>query len=429
MAPVRVTATGLGVVCAIGEDAASFAASLRQGRCGVRAWPEEDTGEAGRAAALLPDFDFARAVDRCAELPESLRRHAKRTVHRAPTPLLAAVAVALQAWQDARLHETTIDAERVAVIVGGANLTRGYTHAMAARFAKSPAHLPPRYAMQFMDTDHVGALSAIFGARGEGFTVGGASASGGAALVKGMQLVRAGEAEACLVVGALAELSPVELQSFFNVGAMAGRQFADRPQAACRPFDRGAEGFVYGQGCASLLLESEASAARRGVAPRARLAGGALALDGNRQPDPSAAGEARVMRAALAQAGTAPEDVDYVNAHGTSSPLGDAAEAQAVREVFGDRAAALRVNATKGLTGHCLYAAGVLEAAATVLQMQGGFLHPNLNLENPIADGIGFCGPEAEPGEIRLALSNSFGFGGVNTCLALRPGERREEAA
>jgi malonyl-ACP decarboxylase len=240
------------------------------------------------------------------------------------------------------------------------------------------------------------------------------------ALIKAAQALEFGLLDACLVVGALSDLSPVALQGFFSIGALGGRRPGVAPEQACRPFDRGHDGFVYGQGGGCLVLEAEASVRRRGARAGAELAGWALRLDGNRLADPSAAGEARVMRECMARAGVGPGQVDYVNAHGSASPLGDEIEAQALRAAFGQHLPNVWVNSTKGLVGHCLFSAGVVEAIACVLQIEHGFVHPNLNLVDPIDEHCRFCGPAAEPATISLALSNSFGFGGVNSSIALR---------
>ncbi len=169
------------------------------------------------------------------------------------------------------------------------------------------------------------------------------------------------------------------------------------------------------------MIESADAAKARGATILGRIAGAAACLEASRLGHPCAEAEARAMRLTLEQAGLSPESVDYVNAHATSSVAGDDAEARALAEVFGKRLGKVRVNATKGLTGHCLHAAGVIEAAATLLQMNGDFLHPNRNLERPIEGDFAFAGAVAEAASIDVALSNSFGFGGINTSLALTP--------
>jgi malonyl-ACP decarboxylase len=413
-----VVVTGMGVLCAIASDLDEFEKALRRGDNGIAVRGDGEAGELEPwLAADLDGFEFAVAVRARAALPAAVRALALRVAGRAPMPVQASVTVALQAWDQAGLADRPVPAERVGIVVAGHNLGGRHAEAVRSRYAASPAHLAGRYALQFMDTDHVGTLSQILGATGEGYTVGGASASGNVAIVNGARLVAADAVDVCLVVGALTDLSMMERQAFYNLGAMAGSGGRDEPGRRCRPFDRAREGFVPGQGTACLVLESADSAARRRAPAVARIAGHASRLDGNSLADPSAAGEAWAMAEAIRRAGLSPDRIGYVNAHGTGSPLGDDTEVRALREVFGRHRP--RVNSTKGLLGHCLCAAGVVEAVAAVVQMRGGFVHPNANLEVPIDPDCRFVGAAAEPAVFDYALSNSFGFGGFNTAVVL----------
>ncbi|MFD4987457.1 beta-ketoacyl synthase N-terminal-like domain-containing protein [Streptomyces sp. NPDC058374] len=418
-----VVVTGTGVLCALGPDTAAFAEALRAGRSGVAARPGGTApGAPGPVlAADLRDFVFAEAVAARRHMPERLRRGALRTAGRSPLSVQASLAVALEAWESAGLHRAGGAPEpgRAALVVAGHNLGGAQSERVRPKFEADPAYLPPRYALHFQDTDHVGTVSQVLGITGEGCTVGGASASGTVGLAHGARLVASGEADVCLVIGALTELSPMERQAFFNLGAMAGGRGTDRPATRCRPFDRDREGFVPAQAAACLVLESAAHARARDAVPLAGLPGWAVRLDGNSLADPSEDGEARTMSAALARAGLPAERIGYVNTHGTASRLGDETELRALRRVFGPAAGRPWVNATKGLVGHGLCAAGVVEAVATVVQLRGGFVHPNANLECPIDEGIRFAGGRARTAEVEFALSSSFGFGGFNASVVL----------
>ncbi len=418
--PADVVVTGTGVVCAIGTDTASFGAALRNGRSGISAMPPGNGADTERqVGAFLPDLDLAARLTADAALPAAVTRAAVRAVGRSPAGLRAAAAAAIEAWCGARLHEAAIPADRIALVVAGNNLTGKYIHAMAARHGGNPAYLPGRYALRYQDTDHVGTLSQILGITGEGCTVGGASASGNVGIIHGSRLIELGAADACLVVGAMADLSAIERQAFINLGAMADWTPDTDPAALCRPFDTARQGFVYGQAAACLLLESMRSARRRAAEVLAGLSGYAQGLDANSLADPSAEGEARVMARAMARAGFRPADIDYVNTHGTGSPLGDATEVAALAHAFGPDLSRPLLNATKGLVGHCLCAAGVLEAVAVIIQMRQGFIHPNVNLSQPLDHRCRFAGGRSADAVIGRALSASFGFGGINTCIAL----------
>ncbi|MEV6118580.1 beta-ketoacyl synthase N-terminal-like domain-containing protein [Streptomyces sp. NPDC052109] len=411
----EVVITGAGALCAIASDVTSFTGALRAGVCGVGA-----RGAEGAYAELRPTlcadlagFDLGSAL---AGRTERLRRAAVRLAARSPLSVQASVTVALEGWERADLHRRPVPGDRIGLIVAGHNLGGRLAETVRPRYVTSPVHLPARYPLQFMDTDHVGTVSQLLGLTGEGYTVGGASASGNVALINAARLVASGVVDVCLVLGALTDLSDMERQAFYNLGAMAGARGTPAARAG-RPFDADREGFVPGQGAACLVLESAASAVRRRAEVWSSLAGYALRLDGNGLADPSLAGETEVMRRALALAGLTPDRIDYVNAHGTGAPLGDEVELTALREVFGSGADGPWVNSTKGLIGHCLCAAGVIEAVATVVQMREGFVHANVNLERPLDPGARLVGATARPAVIGHALSNGFGFGGFNTSV------------
>jgi malonyl-ACP decarboxylase len=423
MRPIVIT--GMGIVSSLGQGVPAFGRALREGRSGIA------TSERLKAhrlpvsvAAELADFDIDGAAVAGLGLEEAMRKRMKEAIHRAPLGVRAAVAAAIEAFCGAGLHRQGLDPALMSLFVAGSNTSQGYQHESAAKFQQEPAYLSPTYALRFMDTDLVGTLSDVLGILGEGCTIGGASASGNLGLIHGARSIEAGRAEVCVVAGALADLSPVEIQAFYSIGAMGGRRFNDAPEKACRPFDRDREGFIYGQASACVVLESEASARRRGATILAELTGACMALDGNRLPDPSREGEARVMLGALRDSGLKPGDVQYLNAHGSASPLGDRIEVDAVKQVFEGALSSVRINSTKSLTGHCLWSAGVVEAIATILQLREGFLHPNLNLDTPLDATCNFAGPSAERAEIHHAMSNSFGFGGINSSIIVT---RREE--
>ena len=418
MTPTRgggVAVTGMGIVCAIGHGVPAFARALREGRSGVARVP----GDAPWLCAPAGEVSLQSALAAGAGLPAALLERARRAAFRSPRTIHAALQAALEGWAAARLHQAPLPAERVALVVAGHNLTTGYLHRVAERRVHAPAHLPGRLALHAQDTDHVGTLGQALEIRGEGCTVGGASASGNVAIVTAARMVEAGAADACLVVGAMADPSPLEREGFLALGAMAADDGREDPRRVCRPFDAGHRGFVPGEAAACLVLESPRSARRRGAAVLARVSGYTLALDGGGLAEPSEEGEARAMAGALERAGVDPRRVDYVSTHGTSSPLGDATELRALRRVLGPALGAPWVNATKELTGHCLHAAGVVEAVATVVQIGQGFVHPNPNLARPIDPEFRFVGPAARPAAIGAALSSSFGFGGFNASVVL----------
>jgi malonyl-ACP decarboxylase len=326
-----------------------------------------------------------------------------------------AAATLYEAWQDARLDN--IDPLRIGLIVGGSNFQqRDLVNAQAAN-AKRFRYLRPTYGLSFMDSDLCGLCTELFGIRAFAYTVGGASASGQLAVIQAIEAVRSGQADVCIALGAMMDLSRWECQGFRSLGAMGSDRFATKPALACRPFDRQRDGFIFGESCAAVVVESEASLRQRGATPYARLAGWSLHIDGNRNPNPSLEGEVTVITHAMARAGWSARQVDYINPHGSGSVLGDEVELQAIQRCG---LAGAPLNSTKSITGHGLSAAGSVEIVATLLQMREGRLHPSRNLQDPIETDCEWVRERSVSHAVTRAMSLSFGFGGVNSALCLQ---------
>nr|AAW33972.1 PedM [symbiont bacterium of Paederus fuscipes] len=419
--PVDVQISGMGVVSSIGHDLTTFTVSLAEGRSGIRQLDNRcSTGMgATNIIAGIADFNFSYALEVCTSIPPTLKRAALRIARRAPFAIQTCVLSALEAWTTALLHDAHLLPESIGLVMAGHNTTQNYQYQLHEAFQQAPYHLSPRYALQFMDSYLLGVLSEIFKIRGEGFVCGGASASGNVGIIHGLRMIQAGIVDACLVCGVTADLSPMELQGFNAIGALGGKHFHDRADLACRPFDTQHEGFIYGQASACLLLESTTSAKCRGTVGMARLLSGAIRLHASSSSEPNLEGEVQTMRTALQRSSLEPGNIDYVNTHGSSSPLGDKIEMQAIEQVFGEHFPNIWLNSSKGLIGHCLYSAGVVEVIASVVQMRQGFIHPSLNLDTPINNRAKFSGPIAVRHPIHTAMSNSFGFGGINTSVVL----------
>ena len=408
---VPVVITGLGVVTALGQGKAAlldgmlrprnvFAPLRREGR---------QLPVVGGAQAARP---FIGAEIESVLLPENLGARAPRDITWSSRVALAALD---EAWHEARLHD--VEPERIGLVIGGTNFQQRELALTHQAFRDRAYYLRPGYAHAFMDTDACGLLTELFGIRGFACTIGNASASGQTAVLHAVQAVSSGQVDACIAIGALMDLSYWELQAFRSIGAMGGDRHAADPGSACRPFDADRNGFIYGEACGALVVERADAIRRADVAPYAICAGGAVAMDGHRHPDPSLQGEMRAIAGALQRCGIAASQIDYVNTHGTASPLGDAVELEAIR-CSGLRGA--RLNATKSIIGHALSAAGAVEIIATLLQMRAGVLHPTRNLDAPIDPSLNWVRASAVHGSVRNALTLSFGFGGVNSALCLQ---------
>lgn len=414
----RVYVSGMGSINAISNNISSFTTALQEGISGI-GYVDYGNLMNIHIGAMITEPDINHLLERYHDESPQLVMNAKKILRRTTKVEKTAVLACMEAWHQAGLH-TDDYGEDIGLVIGGSNLSQGLSYKMYSEFIQNPEYVSPVYASQFMDTNLVGYISELFGIYHEGFTIGGASASGNIALIKGMQMIQTGLCGKCIVIGALAELSPMELQSFINIGALAGKKFADYPLEACRPFDTCHEGFVYGQGCGCIILESENSMKLRGAHPVAEMLGSSMRLDGNRLTNPNMENESYVMHKAIQASGIDISDIDYINTHGSSSALGDECEAEAIQRTFGDSLQNIWVNSTKGLIGHCLYSAGVLEAIATIIQINNNFLHPNKNLLNPINNNIKFTKDTSVFCKMKTALTNSFGFGGINSSIVIR---------
>lgn len=339
-----------------------------------------------------------------AELPEPPALLPARVAR--VTGLVGRVAVAVldEAWREAGLD--ALQPERIGLVVGGSNLQSRELLLLHQAYAQRLAWLPPTHGYAAFDTDLCGLCTAQFPIRGFANTIGGASASGSLAVLQAAQAVRSGRVDACIALGALQDLSSFELQAMKALGALS-------PGLDCRPFDRAHDGFMFGESCAALVL------VRPGLGLRSygSIAGGAHIASGNRGPDPSPAGELRAIAAALQDAGLAAQQIDYVNTHGTGTPLGDDTEAAALSAAGLGHA---HLNATKSLVGHGLSAAGAVEMAAVLLQMQQGRLHPTAQLANPVQPELNWVlAGQPRVHRIRHALKLSFGFGGIDTAIVV----------
>ncbi|MFF5900213.1 beta-ketoacyl synthase N-terminal-like domain-containing protein [Streptomyces argenteolus] len=402
-----VVVTGLGVTTAVGQGKDDFIAALLDGRhaFGVMQRPgrQVPAGSADDTAAFL-GAEMGEPV-----LPGSMTT---RTLRTASLSAKAALTTLHEAWHEAGLDAA--DPSRIGLVVGGSNVQQRELTLLHARHADRPEFLRPTYGMGFMDSDLCGFCTEQFPIRGFAHTLGGASASGLLAVLQAVRAVQSGQVDVCIALGALMDLSYWECLAFRAMGAMGSHRWADDPAAACRPFDRNHDGFVFGEACAAIVVERLDG--RRHPTPYAQFRGGATAMDGTRNPHPSLEGEVAVVEGALREAGMPASAVDYVNPHGTGSPTGDAVELQALARCGLTHA---RINATKSITGHGLAAAGAVEVVATLLQMREQKLHPTRNLDDPLDAAFPWVRDKAEDHAIRTAVSLSMGFGGISSAICL----------
>ena len=419
----RVAITGIGLVTPAGLDAASTWARIKAAKsCAGPITIFDASGFSTRIAAEVKGFDSLPPID-----DRKLLKYASRA-HR------FALAAADQAIADAGIRPTLQDAARWGCVVGAGMMTVAHPEIAAVQRAAAPeGELIPNNIMdepvandvmafsRSLSTAGVSLLLRRFGIRGYASTVHTACASGGQAVGTAMRLIRRGLADRVLTGGFDSMISPVGLSGFCLLSAVSADN--DHPERASRPFDLTRNGFVLGEGAGFLVLEDWDSAVKRGATIYAELAGEGNSLSSYRITDshPSGDGPIQAMRRAMSDAGAGIADIDYLNAHGTSTPMNDRSECAAVNAVFGDRAKEVGVSSTKSVMGHLIAAAGAVEAGICALAIRDGLMPPNANLQqlDPDCDvNIVRDVPRAQP--IGMALSNSLGFGGSNSCLAFR---------
>ena len=419
----RVVITGMSVVSGIGHTLEDFLAGLMANKSAVRRWTSLDTAQVyGKVGGDLADFSCEkRAAALQPDLPEEVFKRLARLMRRAPWSTRISMLLAGDAFRDARLFQTPAFAAACPVIVAGHNQNSRYINTQMAEFNAEPDYIDPLFSLHALDTDHAGCVSELLNTGGPMYTVGGACASGNLGLRLGVDEVRYREADCALIVSPVLDIAPMDLHGMALMGAISFQSFNDDPTAASRPYDRRREGFVPSHGGGALIVESLDSALRRGAKIYAEVLAVDAGADGNHLPQPSSAGQIRVMKLALRRAGVDPCDIDYISAHATSTPLGDIAEIRSIKEVFGAHAYKLKINAPKSLLGHTCWSAPTVETIAAVLQMREGTLHRSINIDDidPEVD-LDVCRDGNSRWPVRTLLKNSFGFGGINCVAVLR---------
>lgn len=413
--PTRVVITGLGVVSPIGIGVPQFWKAALEGRSGISAitsfdpFPLESyrSRVAGRILEFSPDQYLPAGqgdrVDRYAQF---------------------ALVAAKEALADAEFHIEREEPHRVGVIVGAGmgGMVMGEREITQLYEQKRPHRVHPNFIPVITLNSASGIIAMAYGAKGPNFTISTACSSSAHALGQAMNCIRAGTADAVIVVGADASITPLVFAGFCSLRALSTK-YNDAPERASRPFDRGRDGFVMGEGAGALILESLVHAKKRKARMYAEVAGYAATSEAYHMVIPREDGVevATTMRMALKDAGVTPAQVDYINAHATSTTVGDAVEVKAIRLLFKSRADKIAVSATKSLVGHTLGAAGSLAGIVSALTLDSGQIHPTLNLDDPDpACTLAGLSPHPQTRKAKVALVNAFGFGSNNAAVVLK---------
>ncbi|MDA0596865.1 MAG: beta-ketoacyl-ACP synthase II [Chloroflexi bacterium] len=406
----RVVVTGIGLVTPVGLDRKTTWDSLLEGKSGIDYISLFDAeGFESRIAAEVNDFDAApilglkeaRRLDRFAQF---------------------ACVAALEALEDAGLDMATEDPDRFGVLIGsgvGGIMTITEQHKILLN--KGPKRVSPFLVPMMLGDMASGQVSMMIGAKGPNFSTVSACATGTDSIGEALEMIRRGRADVVIAGGTEAAICEIGVAGFNSCMALSTRN--DDPQAASRPFDSGRDGFVLGEGAGLVVLESLEHAEKRGANVLAELAGYGASSDAHHvtQPHPEGEGAARAMKWAIEDAKLVPENVDYINAHGTSTPLNDKFETIAMKRMYGDHAYNLKISSTKSMTGHLLGAAGGIEAAFSVLAIKEGIIPPTINLDDCDPDcDLDYVPNKAIKQKVDVAMSNSLGFGGHNASLVFK---------
>jgi 3-oxoacyl-[acyl-carrier-protein] synthase II len=406
----RVVITGMGAVSPLGLDVPSLWEGIREARSGIGLITLCETDKLdSRIAGEVKGFDAHNYMDR-----KEVRRN-DRFIH-------FALAVTGEALRSAELTITPENAEEVGVIIGsGIGGIASLAEGMITLRDRGPGRVSPFLVPAMITNMAAGQASIMYGFKGPSYCTSSACASAAHAIGEAFETIRRGWAKAIVAGGTEAPITPIALAAFANMRAVSTRN--DDPATASRPFDATRDGFVLAEGAAVLTLEDLEFAQARGARILAEIVGYGLSSDAHHitQPPEGGEGALRAMRMSLRNAGLRPDDIDYINAHATSTPAGDIAESQAFKTLLGERAYKVPVSASKSQFGHLLGAAGAIESVVTILALQQGVAPPTINYQMPDpACDLDYVPNAARPAQINVALNNSFGFGGHNVSLIFK---------
>ncbi len=406
----RVVVTGVGLITPLGTGTEKSWENLLDGRSGIRKITQFDaTHFPCQVAGEVPDFEINQFI----EIKE--QKKMDRFIH-------FAFAAAKMAVEDSGLKITKDNADRIGVLVGsGIGGLSAIEHYHTILLEKGPKRISPFFIPMLIINLAAGQISIHFGAKGPNSAVATACASGTHSIGDAFKIIKRGEADAMISGGTEAVITPLAVGGFSSMKALSTRN--NEPEKASRPFDRDRDGFVMGEGAGIMVLEDMEHALSRGAKIYAEITGYGMTGDAYHitSPPPEGEGAARCMRASLKDADIHPEEIEYINAHGTSTKYGDELETQAIKSVFGKHAYKFAVSSTKSMTGHLLGAAGGVEGVICALSIFNKIIPPTINLENPDPEcDLDYVPNKARAMDLNMAMSNSFGFGGTNACIIFK---------
>lgn len=419
----RVVVTGMGILTTLGANLQEFYNNLIAGKSGIGRINSIDTEPIEcKIGGDLGEYDYKTHLNELkTRLPVELFKRLRKIMKSAPLSTRLSLLTAVEAFQDAGLIEQEFDRWRTCGIFGGNNLHDNFAVTNILQFQDEPDYMHPLTGLLFFDTDTVASIAEVLQFYGPLNTVGGACAGAGIALRDSINQILLGDCDIAITGGCVMDYSNVGLHAMSVMGALGHSGYTERAAEASRPFDRDRQGFIFSHGSGMLVVEELEHALARGARIYCEILAVTANNDGNHLSNPSSAGQTKVMQTALAKAGVTVQEIDYINAHATSTPLGDSSEISSIKRVFGKRAYELKVNAPKSMLGHTGWAAHAIELIGAILQMQHSRLHPSINIDNldPAID-LDVCAGESREMEVNCLLNNSFGIGGINCSTVVK---------
>jgi 3-oxoacyl-(acyl-carrier-protein) synthase len=416
----RVVVTGMATINPLGDTLETYHSNLLAGVSGIRKWTtlKLDAVEC-KIGGDMGDYDMMAALDRCKQrIPEQLYLKVRKLFRTCTFSNKMTALCAMNAYGDAGLFRKETDPYRTSVLLAGHNFNSRYVNKNIDQFKQDPTYIDPLFGLEGLDQNIAATISEVLSVKGPVCTVGAACASGNYALRAGFRDIIMGDCEFSIVAGAPFDMAETDMQAMvFLNSIVVNPAFQDQPQKASRPFDTQRCGFLPSHGSAVIVLEELHSALDRGAKIYAELINVKANADGSHLPSPSSENQKRLIIDLLKSSNVPPESIDYINCHATSTPLGDLEEIKAIKAAFGAHAYKLKLNAPKSMLGHTCWAAPLVETVGAILQMNGGVLHPSINIDHldPAVD-LDVCANQTRECNVRYMLKNSFGFGGLNCC-------------
>lgn len=430
MGDKRIVITGMGTINPNGDNLEDYYNNLIAGKSGIKLMESIDTSRIrSKIGGDLGDYDFKARLAKLKEvMPADSFKKMKKIMKTAPFATKLSMCAALDAYIDSGLFDSEIDKERMACIIGGHNFHDNYIVKNIRAFEEEPEWIDGLMGIVVFDSDIAASISETLSIVGPMYIVGGTCTSSGIAMKSAISEIKYGDCDIALIGGGALDYSDVGYQALTLISAISYQNFNDAPEKSSRPYDTRREGFVPSHGSGMMIIEDLEHAKKRGAKIYAEILAVESNNDANHLSNPSVEGQTRLIKKTLKKAGVKPEQIGYVNAHATSTPMGDRVEIRSLANVFGKGCPHIKVNATKSMLGHTGWTANTVELIASILQMNNSTLHPSINIDelDPEIEelGIDVCPNEkVENYEFNYFLKNSFGFGGINCCTVIKKWE------